>query len=206
MSVHFGGEFHIWLKARHARLGASLMAAIAVLTTLLVTWVIPTPFSFLESTAANVPFNSIAPVATAVAIGYLLGFQNRDLERGTVRRLALFDLALLISLSLILLVPATISLFSHGGNEILAACRSHVFAYWATVTGSYMFGTRLSVIGVTLGILLAPTLLPNHLRQNPPGIFVTLANGNSLESGLITAAFVALGMVLVCLRGLPNRM
>lgn len=182
-----GGIAGIWLRARNARLGVLMVSAITIVTWTFANRVIPAPLSFLESMSFEVPFGSLAPVATVMAIGYLMNYQVSALERSSVRPLALLDAGLLCIYSIILLSPAVVFAASPDAASVFAACRVHLFALWSAVIGAHLVGTRLSVVGVTMALLIAPTLLPTHLRANPPGLFVTLASGRSVEAAVIAA-------------------
>ncbi len=194
----------IWLRARNVRLGIVLLTSITIVTSVFSNSTIPTPFAFLRSASFEVPFGSLAPVATVMAVGYLLYFQSPGIERASVRPIALLDAGLLSFYSALLVIPATVWLVDNDAWEIIAACRVQLFAFWIVLIGSHIVGTRLSVACVTTALILAPTFLPSHLRNHPPGIFVTLAKGNSLEATGITIAVVFVGLIVIAIRGLPQ--
>lgn len=194
----------LWLRVRNARLGALLLGALTALTSVFAGETVPAPLAFIESTALKVPIGSLAPTATAMAIGYLLQYQLPSLERTSLRPVAVLDAALLAAYSIILLSPSVLFVFDRDAAPVFAACRVQLFALWATIVGAQIIGTRFSVVAVTAALLLAPTLLPAHLRSAPPGVFVTLAAGSSGEAAIITASVALIGIVSVAWRGLPG--
>lgn len=194
----------IWLRARNVRLGIMLLASITLVTSIFANRMIPTPVAFLRSASFEVPLGSLAPIATVMAIGYLLYFQSPAFERASVRPIALLDAGLLSFYSLLLVMPATVWVENGHIWNVVAACRVQLFAFWIVLIGSHIVGTRLSVAGVTTALILAPTFLPSHLRSHPPGIFVTLAKGNSLEAAGFTGIVVLAGVSLIAMRGLPR--
>ena len=194
---------HIWLRARNVRLAVVLLALITVVTSSFANSMIPTPVAFLRSASFEVPIGSLAPIATVMAVGYLLSFQSPDFERASVRPIALLDAGLLSFYSLLLVIPATLWVTNGHAWNVVAACRVQLFAFWIVLIGSHIVGTRLSVAGVTTALILAPTFLPSHLRGHPPGIFLTLAKGNSLEAAGLTGIVVLAGVSLISIRGLP---
>lgn len=198
-----GGIAGIWLRARNARLGVLMMSAISLVTWIFATTVIPAPLSFLETMPLSVPVGSVAPVITVMAMGYLMIHQIPALERSSARPLALLDAGLLGMYSVILLSPAVLSAANSDPVPVVATCRVHLFALWSAVIGAHLVGTRLSVVGVTMALLIAPALLPTHLRADPPGVFVTLASGRSVEAAAIASVVVLIGVLVVATQGLP---
>lgn len=204
MPRRFRPVIHLWLHVRNARTGSLIVGGISVVTCLLADKSIAAPLGALMATPFDIPIGSIAPVMVAMTTGFLLQFQLPGLERASIRPIAMLDAALLVAYSLILLVPSSLFKISHDADAVFSAGRAHVVTLWVTVLGSYLVGTRMSVVATTAGLLLAPTLLPSHLRDNPPGLFIPLPRGDSWEATLIAALVISVGVGSVCWKGLPS--